>query len=311
MENRSEDFKLMNDQTKQISEFLSESFGGTEDEKESEEEENQIQPENENEEDQEDENSEIQEGGGVKAEAGAEEEEIIFEEEDTDEEFEDDEEDLGEDEIEEEDEQESSHKPSAEFLALQEQNRLLIEKIESFAINSTKDPNTAEINNTDEKASISDDFIQDLDIDDITSDKDLFNKVLLRVVKNVSSRMEQKYKKNISTDIKQFTDNHTEMKNLVDSFYKENADLTMVKSTVQAAAVDVIKNNPNMKIKDVFKTAAKNTRQMLGMKKEVKKVASKKTTKKTPALAKKTQSAKKNVKKENRTALQKGIDDLL
>lgn len=202
---------------------------------------------------------------------------------------------------------------------LKEQNRILLERVENLSKKLLEKDETSDkivnVPDDDEKINkeiFSEDFLGDLDIDDVASDKDLFNKVLLKVVDVIEQRAGKKYANNISGDVKQFTDNHIELKELVDVFYKENQDLISVKSTVQAAAVDVIKNNPNMKIIDVFNNAAINARKILGIKKidEDEKISKNSSSQKAPALVKKTQGSNKQ-KSVKKTKLQGQIDELL
>lgn len=297
-DNATESFE--DNQANQISEFLSDSFGDTKDEEHMEEEDKSDTTE-----EREEENQEIEDTEDTEREESdvAEEEDISGESGD----------------VEPEPEPEPIPEPELipdEASELKEQNKLLLEKIESLSKGLRETPIKQEATpdvKTVIDEELTEDFLDELDIDDVTSNKELLNQVLLKVAAKIEERVEKKYNKNISSDIKQYTDNHIEMKELVDSFYKENLELIGVKSTVQAVAVDVIKNNPDMKLIDVFKTAADDTRKMLGIKKRTVEVSGQAVKKKNnPALVKKTQSASKAKKKDTgKSKLQNDIDNLL
>ena len=187
---------------------------------------------------------------------------------------------------------------------------MLLERIDSLIKEITKEKESnisAGGDKTDAENAI-EDFLGDMDIDDVSSDKELFNKVLTKVASKIEKQVEEKYK-NIYQDIEQIN-NRKEVEKMVDIFYKENPDLAGVKTTVQAVATDIIKNNSDKSLKEIFNMAADGTRRMLGIKKQ-KEVIKNKKNKQNPALVKKSQNVNKVKKTVKKSKLQSEIDSLL
>ena len=199
---------------------------------------------------------------------------------------------------------------SSEIIALQKQNQMLLERIDSLIkeITKEKESNISTDNDKTDTENAIEDFLGDMDIDDVSSDKELFNKVLTKVASKIEKQVEEKYK-NIYQDIEQIN-NRKEVEKMVDIFYKENPDLAGVKTTVQAVATDIIKNNSDKSLKEIFNMAADGTRKMLGIKKQ-KEVIKNKKNEQNPALVKKSQNVNKVKKTVKKSKLQSEIDSLL
>ncbi len=204
------------------------------------------------------------------------------------------------------------------FVEMQKQNQILVDKINELSGKLIDKDNKKAVKDVDDADDANDakidldDFIGDLDIDNVVSDKKVFNEVLTRALKKIEDKLKNKYEGNLSENVRTHTDNHLEMKKIVDTFYTENSDLTNVKSAVQAVAVDIIKKNPNMILKDVFIKAAEGTREMLGIKKNiVNDDKDKNKTNKKPAFVKKSQGVNKQKSSTKTSRLQNDIDELL
>jgi hypothetical protein len=115
------------------------------------------------------------------------------------------------------------------------------------------------------------DFIGDLNMDDVTADKKIFNQVINNAVMKAIENAEKFIKPNvlnetllsipnvISSQIKE----QAYINSAVDKFYEENSDLTNVKNTVGLVAQNIATEHPDYDITTLFNEAAKATRVML------------------------------------------------
>lgn len=158
---------------------------------------------------------------------------------------------------------------------------------------------------------LAEDFIGDLDMDDVSSDPKVFNKILLSVIKKAVELSDQKSSKRlenavplaVKTQVKQYTGT----KDAIDEFYKNNPDLSNVRKVVKACASQIVDENPEMKWENILNKAAEKTRQTLGIEKQS---TGEKVGDLGDAAFAESKKHNRDKKKDNRTSQQKQIDEL-
>ena len=174
---------------------------------------------------------------------------------------------------------------------------------------STKAPET-EAPSTDAPQELID-FLGDRGVDDVTSDKQMFNEFLNEVARRavdlagvtVSENVLRAIPDIVKTNVQQ----HAALRTMTDDFYRENEDLKGHKKFVGMVGAELASKNPDWKVEKVFSEAASESRKRLGMKKAaVKKVADTK-----PTLPGGTKGVKGAPDKAKAGKLAKEIDDML
>lgn len=118
----------------------------------------------------------------------------------------------------------------------------------------------------DEKAEeVVHDFLKGMDMDDVSSDPAVFNKILLAVAAKVQQQTTEQVLRSIPQVVVSQVQQQTYFKRMADKFYDDNKDLVNVKQVVRACAQQIQQNNPEWEIDKVFSEAAVKTRQTLGL----------------------------------------------
>lgn len=118
----------------------------------------------------------------------------------------------------------------------------------------------------DEKAEeVVHDFLKDLDMDDVSSDPAVLNKILLAVAAKVQQQTTEQVLRSIPQVVVSQVQQQTYFKRMSDKFYDDNKDLVNVKQVVRACAQQIQQSNPEWEIDKVFSEAAVKTRQTLGL----------------------------------------------
>ena len=116
------------------------------------------------------------------------------------------------------------------------------------------------------------DFLgKEIDLDDLTRNPDLFNKVLNKVYKlgsDTSQRFQETTLRNIPDIVKSNVIAQATLKKRVDEFYGNNEDLKPFKEVVAAVYEEVASENPDWKIGEVFGEVEKETRKKLELHKK-------------------------------------------
>ncbi len=157
------------------------------------------------------------------------------------------------------------------------------------------------------------DFLGGLDIDDVASDPRLFNEVMNKAVQIGETRAAERMLRAIPELVTRQIKQQTGIQRTVDAFYKDNADLRVVKKTVGKVANQVAAEHPDWKLSDVFGETATRTRTLLGIRKQVvdQSNAEETGTKTTPAFVKRPGQSPRNSPKPKLNKLQKEINDLI
>ncbi len=213
---------------------------------------------------------------------GSEEEEN--EEEEVDDDSEEEEEDDGEDEDDDEEDEDKSPKPDPVLKDIQE-------KLDKLALKSDEAEDVKEEKSEEPDVDSELDFLEDIDMEELTSDKATLNKLLNKVVGvahergRISGAKEAKEAifRNLPTLIKNNTDQQSELKEAATAFYKNNPDLVEWKGACAAVANEVASADPGMKLSKLFEKTEKIVRERLNLKKQA---VEKKRTKKGPKFAK-------------------------
>lgn len=161
---------------------------------------------------------------------------------------------------------------------------------------------------------LAEDFIGELDMDDVASNPKVLNEILLSVVRKaveLSGQSNSEQIKNIipltvETHVKQYASS----KEAIDEFYKDNPDLSNVRKVVKACAAQIVDENPEMKWANVLSKAAEKTRETLGIVKDTGKNGDRETGDLNDAAFANSSKHNRNIKKDNRTSQQKQIDEL-
>lgn len=109
------------------------------------------------------------------------------------------------------------------------------------------------------------DFLKDMDMDDVSSDPAVLNKILLAVAAKVQQQTTEQVLRSIPQVVVSQVQQQTYFKRMADKFYDDNKDLVNVKQVVRACAQQIQQNNPEWEIDKVFSEAAVKTRQTLGL----------------------------------------------
>lgn len=118
------------------------------------------------------------------------------------------------------------------------------------------------------------DFIGDLDMDDVASDPKIMNKLLNKVLqkgietgKNLSKDQITAVDSSVSQTVATQVDSAIALKGMIDEFYGANPELSNVKQVVQACASQIVQESPDKTFKDVLNMAAAAARKTLGISK--------------------------------------------
>lgn len=135
----------------------------------------------------------------------------------------------------------------------------------------------------DEKTSVTaetlEDFIGDLDMDDVASNPKILNEILNKVLqrgietgKNLSAKQTDVSVAAVSQTVASQVEGAIAIKGLIDEFYGANPELSNVKQVVQACASQIVQDSPDKTFKDVLNMAADAARKTLGISKSKPKI---------------------------------------
>lgn len=112
------------------------------------------------------------------------------------------------------------------------------------------------------------DFIGDLDLDELTRDKVALNKILNSVYSKGVNDSKKLATEGIPDIVKHNLTLLTSLKEASDNFYKENADLTPFKKVVAAVFEDIAAKNPDKKYSELMNLVAPEARKRLELSKQ-------------------------------------------
>jgi hypothetical protein len=156
-----------------------------------------------------------------------------------------------------------------EMELLKKQNELLLKRVEELASGSVI-PKVVKPDDKKADDKVDDlDVIGDLDIDEVVSDKKLFNQVVGIIIKAAREQARNE----VMTALPQSVSGHVTQQMMVqkttDAFYEENKDLLPVRKTVAYVAAEIYASKPDVDMKTLYIEAAKKTREILGMREPV------------------------------------------
>lgn len=216
-----------------------------------------------------------------------------------------------------EEESESEPEPEPDRIkVLEERNRLLVEELNKASgqepAASVPEPPAAKpatpitpVPAAAEPPPIS--ILKDLglDIDDVVSNPELFEKVLNKHAEVVRNQVAEQIFRSIPSLIMKQVQKQTEVNEAVAGFYKQNEDLIPIKNYVGKVANVIAAENPSITLGEVFEKTAIKTREVLGLRVQAKKVVKKR--KRNPALR---QPARRyDTKSSGMTDLEKDVAD--
>ena len=152
---------------------------------------------------------------------------------------------------------------------LKRQNELLLKRVEELSSGRII-PQTVKSDDKKVDEKVDDlDVIGDLDIDEVVSDKKLFNQVISNVIKIVREQTKNDVLAILPQNVSGQVSQQMRIKSTTDAFYNENKDLVPVKQTVAYIAAEIYAGKPDITMEALYVEAAKKTREILGMREPV------------------------------------------
>jgi|GEM_PF-1284526 len=205
-------------------------------------------------------------------------------------------------------------KEALDSLEKERQDREKAEKVEEERLKAEEDKKKAakEPLKLDEQ-----DFIGDLDLEELTRDKAAFNKILNAVYSKGVSDSKQLSTESVLSSIPEIVKHNltllTTLKEASDNFYKENADLTPFKRVVASVFEEIAAKNPDKKYGELMNLVAPEARKRLNLHEQAVKNAKKEDDKGggTPRLhGAKGGQRQAQMQKPNTSAIEKEISEM-
>jgi hypothetical protein len=154
------------------------------------------------------------------------------------------------------------------------------------------------------------DFLTGIDMDDVSSDPKILNKVLHAVIAKVQQQTSDQILKNLPSEVMEQVNQQMGFKTIVDSFYSDNPDLVNVKAVVKACAQQLHVENPDWEMSKIFAASADRTRETLGISKQKAAENNQQVPSADDAAFAKPSGGSKSNQKSQKSALQRQIDEL-
>lgn len=154
------------------------------------------------------------------------------------------------------------------------------------------------------------DFLTGIDMDDVSSDPQVLNKVLHAVIAKVQQQTSEHILKNLPSEVMEHVNQQMGFKTVVDSFYSDNPDLANVKAVVKACAQQLHTENPDWDMSKIFAASADRTRETLGISKQKAVENNQQVPSADDAAFAKPSGGSKSNQKSQISALQRQIDEL-
>lgn len=266
-----------------------------------------VPPPKEEEEEETEEETEEEETKGEETEEKEEEEEEKPEEKE--------EEEKEEETEEEEEEAKSDEAKEKEALDQIEKERTERKNTEEIAEKSRKDEEERRKKDDEPLKLDEQDFIGDLDLDDLTRDKTAFNKILNAVYTKGVNDSRKLASEGVLRSIPDIVRNNIEivssLKRASEDFYTTNKDLVPFKKVVATVFEEVASSNPGKSYSDLMKLTAPEARNRLGLKTQaLKEERPFNNERKPPKLPGKKAGVRPFGQKPNLTPMQKEIDSM-
>lgn len=202
-------------------------------------------------------------------------------------------------------EEESSGEESSELdqkvAKLEAQNQKLMEQLNALLEQQKQPQKTAEAEDSANQEI--QDFLGDVDIMDLTEDKDKFNNFLNDYSKKVKQSTIEEILTKLPQVVMDYTNHQLTIKNSVDNFYKENPELEPMKKYVAKIVGDISSENPDWSLDKVMEEGAKKAYESLGITKQ--------KAKSNPAFAKQKSTSRKASSEKDLTPMEKELEAML
>ena len=126
------------------------------------------------------------------------------------------------------------------------------------------------------------DFFDDLDFDEVTENKDSFNKLLNKVYQKGVADSTGKLSRNVLQNVPQLINTITNLQKASEQFYADNEDLIKYKKDVANTFEALVKSNPDKPYNELFNDVAIETRRKLRLPDPEKKIVDKSKPPKLP-----------------------------
>lgn len=126
------------------------------------------------------------------------------------------------------------------------------------------------------------DFLKDIDIEEITSKPEDFNKLLNAIYQKAVTDTQKRVDVNISQTVPNMINMASSLKKATESFYDNNGDLKPFKKVVAHVFDEIVNNNPNKPYADVMEEVAPEVRKRLELPAYVKKTVNKRKPPRLP-----------------------------
>lgn len=159
------------------------------------------------------------------------------------------------------------------------------------------------------------DFIGDLDLDDLTRDKTAFNKILNTVYSKGVADARRLASENVLRNIPDIVKHNITLLNTLEKasnkFYDDNKDLVPFKKVVAAVFEEIAAAHPEKKYNEVMELVAPDARKRLGLQEQVhKKEQEKKEDRKGPKLPQSKSGPRASETKPDTSSLQAEIEEM-
>lgn len=159
--------------------------------------------------------------------------------------------------------------------------RALMKRLEEVTAEKLDKQPAASTDEPEEFVPQEQDFLADLDLDEVLSSSENLNKLLGSVynkaLQDAAKLSAERIMRTLPATMSNYVSQHLSMRELVNNFYEENGDLKGARKTVTDVANKIANENPELSVEEVFAKTAEEARKVLNLKKVEPKVDKKPT----------------------------------
>lgn len=142
----------------------------------------------------------------------------------------------------------------AELAAMREAFAQVMDKAKTPTTSAPAEPEISEV-----------DFMSGIEMEDLQDDPKVFNSILNRVLKEGVRMGRESVLRDIPNIVTHNVRQQSVLKEATDNFYKNNEDLIPFKRVVGAVAEEILSDNPEITLEELFKKAGADTRKRLAL----------------------------------------------